>query len=131
MRDGAPHGHARDVPGASLLAVLLLAAFAAPAAATLDARLYAPTHHPRAGAPWPITITARTAAGRPVRAEVRYVYLYRGQVVGRRSHYRFRGTFHDTIVWPARSVGIALTFRAVVASAVGRRNLDYAVRVRR
>ena len=63
---------------------------------------------------------------------MRYVYLYQGQIVGRRSHYRCRGTFRDTIVWPRRSIGIALSvFRAVVTSSIGSRNLDYAVRVRR
>ncbi|MGZ4268269.1 MAG: hypothetical protein ACXVFN_02010 [Solirubrobacteraceae bacterium] len=117
---------------APVLALALVVAVPATSAAALDARLYAPTHHPRADRPWRIRITARSSvSGRPVRADVRYVYLYQGQVVGRRSHYYFRGTFRDTIIWPRRSIGIALTFRAVVTSRVGRRNLDYAVRVRR
>jgi hypothetical protein len=68
---------------AALVAVTLLAT--RPAAGTtnadlarsrLVARLYAPTHHPKAGAPWRIRITARTAKGKPVRAEVRYQFLF-------------------------------------------------------
>ncbi len=59
------------------------------------------------------------------------MYLLGRQVVGRRSHYRFRGTFHDTITWPPAAVGYRLTFRAAVTSSVGRANLDYWVRVRR
>ena len=97
----------------------------------LVARLSAPTHRPRVGHAWRITITARTAAGRPVKAEVRYQYLSGGQIVARRSHYRFTGTFHDNVVWTAQSVGIPLTFRAVVTSSIGNRNLDYAVQVQR
>lgn len=93
--------------------------------------LRAPTHRPAAGAPWPIVIRAHDAAGHPLRAEVRYQYLFAGSVVARRSHYRFRGTFHDTFRWPARSLGVPLTFRAVVTTPLGTRRLDYDVRVKR
>jgi hypothetical protein len=93
--------------------------------------LAAPTHHPAVDAPWPITIRAYGPGGRPLRAEVRYRFLFGGSVVARRSHHRFKGTFHDTLRWPARSTGLPLTFRAVVTTALGRRNLDYPVRVRR
>lgn len=94
-----------------------------------DVTLKATTHTPRAGAPWPIVIRAYGPDGRPLRAEVTYEYLFAGQVVARRSHYRFRGTFHDVVRWPARSQGIPLTFRAVVTTPLGTRNLDYPVRV--
>ena len=93
--------------------------------------LRAQTHHPVAGAPWPIAIRAYDSAGRPLAAEVRYQYLFGGAVVARRSHYRFRGTFHDTFRWPARSLGVPLTFRAVVTTRLGTRRLDYDVQVRR
>jgi len=93
--------------------------------------LAAPTHRPTVGAPWPITIRAYAPGGRPLRAEVRYQFLFGGNVVARRSHYRFRGRFHDTLRWPARAAGLPLTFRAVVTTPLGRRNLDYRVRVRR
>lgn len=93
--------------------------------------LAAPTHRPTVGAPWPITIRARAPGGRPLRAEVRYQFLFGGNVVARRSHYRFRGRFHDTLRWPARAAGLPLTFRAVVTTPLGRRNLDYRVRVGR
>jgi hypothetical protein len=93
--------------------------------------LSATTHRPVVGAPWPIAIRAHTAAGRPLRASVRYQFLFAGSVVARRSHHRFRGGFHDTLRWPARSVGVPLTFRAVVVTPLGTRRLDYKVRVRR
>lgn len=93
--------------------------------------LSAPGHRPVAGAPWPIVIRAHGPRGEPLRAEVRYQYLFAGAVVARRSHYRFKGVFHDTIRWPARSLGIPLTFRAVVITPLGVRRLDYPVVVRR
>jgi len=93
--------------------------------------LSAQTHRPVGGAPWPIVIRAYDAAGHPLRAEVRYQYLFAGSVVARRSHYRFRGTFHDTFRWPARSLGVPLTFRAVVTTPLGTRRLDYDVTVKR
>ena len=93
--------------------------------------LVAPNHHPSVGAPWPIVIRATSPDGKPLQGEVRYQYLFAGSVVAHRSHYRFKGTFHDIIRWPARSVGIPLTFRAVVTTPLGTRRLDYIVRVRR
>lgn len=98
---------------------------------TPEITLRAQTHHPRAGAPWPIAIRAYDPAGHPLAAEVRYQYLFGGAVVARRSHYRFRGTFHDTFRWPARSLGLPLTFRAVVTTRFGTRRLDYDVQVQR
>jgi hypothetical protein len=94
-------------------------------------KLTATTHRPRVGAPWPITLEAHDRKGRPLRAEVRYQYLFGGAVVARRSHYRFRGVFHDTFHWPARAAGAPLTFRAVVTTPLGTRRLDYPVRVRK
>jgi hypothetical protein len=89
--------------------------------------LQAPGHRPRASKPWPIVLTARDAGGRPLRAEVRYQFLFAGRVVARRSHYTFRGRFRDVVTWPRRSVGVPLTFRAVVSTRLGTRNLDYPV----
>jgi hypothetical protein len=97
----------------------------------LDVTLHATTHRPSVGKPWPIVIRAYDAAGHPLRAEVRYQYLFGGAVVARRSHYRFRGTFHDSFHWPARAVGAPLTFRAVVTTPLGTRRLDYDVEVQR
>ena len=95
-----------------------------------SATLTAGTHTPRVGAPWPITIRA-AAGARPLPASVRYQFLFAGRPVASRSHYRFRGTFHDTLTWPASAVGIPITFRAIVRTPLGTKNLDYAVQVRR
>lgn len=88
-------------------------------------------HRPVAGRPWPLVIRAYDAGGQPLAAEVRYQYLFGGAVVARRSHYRFRGTFHDRFTWPERAAGLPLTFRAVVTTPLGTRRLDYPVQVQR
>jgi hypothetical protein len=97
----------------------------------LRVTLSAPTHRPLVGAAWTIAIRAAGSNGRPLRAVVRYQYLFAGTVVAHRSRYRFMGIFHDTIRWPARSAGVPLTFRALVRTALGTRKLDYPVMVKR
>jgi hypothetical protein len=127
---------------------------AAPApAASFDATLHAATHQPKAGKLWPITVTVRTPAGKALRATAIYQFVFNGQVVAtrypspnadpksacskagtcRHTPYPFRGRLRDpSVTWPARSVGVALTFRVVVkVKGMGSRNLDYTVRVRR
>jgi hypothetical protein len=117
-----------------LLAVAATLAIASVAEARLSVTMHAGTHHPKAGKKWPITITARNGHKR-VCGSVRYAFLFRGRVVGRRnpgvgSH--FCGHFKDpAVIWPKRSIGIPLTFRAVVDTKSGQRNLDYSVKVQR
>jgi hypothetical protein len=94
----------------------------------VTATLHAASHHPRVDRPWPLRFTV-SIAGRPARARVRYEYLFAGQVVARRSNYRFTGSFHDTFLWPSSALGYPLTFRAVIDAAGARLNLDYAVQV--
>jgi hypothetical protein len=130
-----------------LATVLAMAAVvfspAAPAsAASFRAHLKASGHNPTANKPWPITVTVRSASGKALRATAFYEFLFNGQVVStqypapkggtRHSPLAFTGKFSDTLVWPARSVGMPLTFRVVVAvKGSGKKNLDYKVRVKR
>jgi hypothetical protein len=137
---------------AGLIAALLVPAASAQAA-PFAATLKAPTHKPKAGALWPITVTARTSSGKALRATATYQFIFNGSVVAtrypspsasatskcskegtcRKTPYPFRGRLHDpTFTWPARAVGIDLTFRVIVTVAgKGRVNLDYKVRVHR
>ncbi len=131
---------------APLVALALAGAPAQAAGAGFVARLYAPNHHPKAGKLWYITVTAKTAAGRPLRAVAWYEYYYNGQKVatayptpnnsrdsnGGTRPWPFRGSYRDGILWPARSVGYPLTFRVVVkVKGLGVRNLNWKVVVRR
>jgi hypothetical protein len=95
---------------------------------SVAATMHAAGHHPRVGKPWPISFAA-TDAGKPAHAEVSYEYLFAGQVVAHRSHYKFTDSFHDTFKWPSSAVGFPLTFRAVITSGGVTLNLDYAVQV--
>jgi opacity protein-like surface antigen len=136
------------------VAVALLAPAAPAAAASCPvAHLSAPTHHPKAGARWPITVTCRTRSGKGIRATATYQFVYNGQVVAtrypspkadpnsacskagtcRHSPYPFTGRFRDgTFTWPRRAVGIALKLRVVIrVRGKGSMNLDYAVKVHR
>lgn len=96
----------------------------------ITATMQASSHHPRVNRPWPVSF-AVTRAGQPVKAQVRYEYLFAGQVVAHRSHYTFTGTFHDVFHWPSSAVGYPLTLRAVVSSGSVMLNLDYPVQVSR
>ncbi|WP_259311625.1 hypothetical protein [Capillimicrobium parvum] len=134
---------------ARLLAVLVgIAALAIPAApasaAGFSAQLKAPNHSPKGGAKsWRITVSARTRSGQPLRATAVYKFLYNGQVVSTQNPWpghskggprpwSFRGSYRDTILWPARAAGYPITFRVVVSSpGRGSVNLDWKVRVRR
>jgi hypothetical protein len=113
----------------------------------------APTHHPKAGARWPITVTCRTRSGKGIHATATYQFVYNGQVVAtrypspkanpdsacskagtcRHSPYPFTGRMRDsTFTWPRRAVGIPLKLRVVIrVSGKGSMNLDYAVKVHR
>jgi hypothetical protein len=94
----------------------------------LAARMRTAGHHPHVNKPWPISFVA-TDAGKPAHAEVAYEYLFGGQVVAHRSHYKFTGHFKDVFRWPPSAVGFPLTFRAVIQGAGATLNLDYAVQV--
>jgi hypothetical protein len=140
----------------ALLAVLVAASLAPAATAAARpcvAHLSAPTHHPKAGARWPVTVTCRTRSGRAVRATATYQFVFNGSVVAtrypspkadpgskcskagtcRHSPYPFRGRMRDsTFRWPARAVGVPLKLRVVVhVRGKGSLNLDYAVKVHR
>jgi hypothetical protein len=134
-------------------AAALVPAASASAAPCASAHLSAPTHHPKAGARWPITVTCRTRSGKGIRATAVYQFVYNGQVVAtrypspranpnsacskagtcRHTPYPFTGRLHDgTFSWPARAAGIALKLRVVIAvRGKGSMHLDYAVRVHR
>jgi hypothetical protein len=94
----------------------------------VTATMHAATHRPRVGKHWPIEFVV-TRGGKPAKAEVAYEYLFGGQVVAHRSHYKFVGSFHDVFVWPSSAVGYPLTFRAAIRTGGATLDLDYPVQV--
>jgi hypothetical protein len=133
--------------------LVLVAVFAAalliPAATAqaFAARLRAPGHHPHAGKPWRIKVSAHRKNGRPMHASAYYQFLFNGNVVRTcaarphaRNHrkcphghpYRFFGSYRDTLIFPKRAVGVPLTFRVVVHGRhAGTKKLNYKVKVRK
>lgn len=144
---------ARLIAGLVTGAAALVLAGPATSAAPFVARFKASTHHPKVNAAWPITVTVRSSSGKALRATATYQFVVGGQVVAtrqpspnsplkamctkdgtcRKTPWPFKGRFRDgTVTWPARSAGIAITFRVVVkVKGMGTKNLDYAVRVAR
>lgn len=129
---------------AALLVPAASASGSAPASASAAGfvvRLKAPTHHPKVGKRWRITVTAkRKGSNKPVHAAAFYQFLYGGSVVSKQypaphggkanKPYHFYGHFSDTLKFPQRSVGQPLTFRVVVrAGRLGTAHADYNIRV--
>ena len=115
-----------------VLVVLLVAvgvlATTATAATPVRLALTTSTSKPVVDAPWRWTVTARTPAGRGLRAKMRLQILLGETVVGcwkgaamvqcfgprEGTWISFRGKRTGTLRWPAQSVGVKLTFQAVV-----------------
>lgn len=101
-----------------------------PTAAVVRVRVRVPGRRPVAGRPFPITVLA-SENGRPATGRISYGFVVAGQVVARRSNYRFRGgRFRDTLRFPTRAVGVPLTLRVFVTTRRGRGQADVPVRVR-
>jgi len=118
--------------------VLALTLTGSASACSYSARLHATTHHPKAGAKWPIRVTLSTK----VRTSAYYAFLFKGRQVskqeinphstkpGTKRFYFSGGGFRDPlIVWPRRAVGFPLTFRVVLHNKCGTKHLDYVVTV--
>ncbi len=95
------------------------------------ATIAAPTHSPRAGAPWRYAIYVRNRPdGIPIRATVKRFVLLSGRKIDTVGWDRFRGVYRQTYVWPRVDRGKGLVFRAEVAGPGGVKKLDYTIRVR-
>jgi hypothetical protein len=131
-----------------LAAAVLAAAFAlvAPAGAAppIRATLTASTPTPVVDRPWRYTVVVRSATGQPIAARMRLQILLGQTVVGCWKGGRmtqcadgglgdwiaFRGRRSGVLTFPAESVGVRLTFRAVVRASGQVRLLRAPVTVR-
>lgn len=116
---------------APMVTALALAVPASASAAAFTAHLHAPNHSPVAGKKWAITVTA-THGSAKLSGSVRYQFLYGGTVVGNQKGGSFKhGVFHDTLLFPKRSVGYPLTLRVVVKTRYGTVYIPWTVNVRK
>ncbi len=111
----------------------LLVALALPFKATL----HAPTHTPKVGAKWAISIRVTDLGGRPIKARLTMRFLFAGVLVGKVDNghvFTFVGTWREPkgqeITFPASARGQKLTFQAVVTARKRTTRLNYWVRPR-
>jgi hypothetical protein len=116
---------------ALLASALVLTASAPAASPAVKATLRTSTPTPTVDAPWRWTVVVKDGKGKPLAAKVRLQILLGTLVVGcwkggamvqctgasSGSWIRFKGTRRGALTWPAESVGVKLTFQAVVAAA--------------
>jgi hypothetical protein len=114
------------------LAAAFVSATAASADVTVRATLATSSTTAVVGVPWRYRIAVHTQAGDPLSARARLQVLHGSQLVGcwtrsgfvrcrsddAGSRMAFKGARSATILWPARWVGVDLTFRAVVVTGM-------------
>lgn len=92
--------------------------------------LSAPTHSPRVGTPWRLTVTA-TRNGKPLAGKVKVDVLHNGAVVGHVADGALRGgRFAHDFDWPTESVGHPLTVKATVSGAGLQQSFLFDVKVK-
>lgn len=126
------------------VAALLLVASAGAAAPPIKAKLGTSTATPVVDQPWRWTVTVKNAAGKPLPAKMRLQILLGETVVGcwkggamvqcfsqtAGEWISFNGKRSGVLEWPAQSLGVKLTFQAVVKAARQTRKLRAPVTVK-
>jgi len=117
--------------GVARLVAFCLAALAlgAPAAAapSLQVTLLAPTHTPRAAAPWPYAVIVTDAQGKLIPARIHLQIMLGSMAVGQVGRHSVDGFWAETLEWPKDAVGQALTFEVEVSASGVVKKLDYDV----
>lgn len=130
---------------AFLACIVLVLAVVAPAGAAnhVRATLTASSTMPVAGTPWRYVITVKDRRGRALAARARLQILLGNAVVGcwkgtamaacegagSGTWISFKGRRSGTLTWPAQSVGVTLTFQALVVTSGRSLRLRVPVRV--
>jgi hypothetical protein len=89
-------------------------------------------HAPKVNQAWSYLITVTDAKGHAMSGTVDTEFALGGQVVGHETpptHPIRNGRLHDTLQFPADSVGVPLDVQAVVHTSLGSSTLDWAVKV--
>jgi hypothetical protein len=122
-----------SIISASIAATVLAAALVAVSVASAStsavrAKLTTSSPTPVVDAPWRWTVVVKDARGKPLEARLRLQILFGGLVVGcwkgtamtqcsganAGTWIAFRGKRSGVLTWPAQSLGVKLTFQAVV-----------------
>ncbi len=117
---------------AGSIGVLLTAPLAgsSPQKLRFTSTIAAPTHSPKAGAPWRYAIYVRSLpAGNPIQATAKRFVLLNGRRIDTVGWDKIRGVYRQTYIWPRVDRGKGLVFRAEVAGPGGVKRLDYTIRV--
>ncbi len=117
---------------AGSIGVLLTAPLAgsSPQKLRFTASIVAPTHSPKAGAPWRYSIYVRSLPdGNPIEASAKRLVLLNGRKIDTLGWNKFRGVFRQNYVWPSEDRGKALAFHVEVTGPGGVWRRDYAIRV--
>jgi hypothetical protein len=108
-----------------VVAVAMLAAPSIALAGGFTAQLSAPTHRPKAGAPFRIEVTASRGSQR-LSGTVRYQFYFDNQIVARKPGGSLtNGVFRDTLTWPASADGHNLWWQVVVTTRYGTEYLNW------
>jgi hypothetical protein len=100
----------------------------------LHATLVGENHTPTANKPWPYTVTAVDAKGRPLSGMVTIEFTFNGTVVGHDTpptHKITNGRWHDNLTYPAQAVGEPIALQAVVHTGIGSATLQWAIKVQK
>jgi hypothetical protein len=101
----------------------------------LSASLHADNHAPKAAKLWYYSVRAVDSGGHALSGTVDTEFVFGGQVVGREApptHPLKSGLLdRDGVTYPARSIGIPLTFRVVIHTDLGTVTLNWPVQVKR
>jgi hypothetical protein len=111
----------------------ITAASSAVTTSGIHATLHAPNHAPVVNKPWPYTVIVMDASARPLAGTVTIQFALGSQIVGRDTpptHRLKKGRWHDVLRFPARAVGIPLTFQTVVRTPAGSVTLNWPVKVK-
>jgi hypothetical protein len=101
----------------------------------LQVTLTAPGHTPTVNTRWGYAVRA-TSQGRPVTARITAQivdpiggshFVQFGKTTKNVVNWRFKGEFHDFIIWPRSSRGIPLKLRITVRTATAKKIVAYAV----
>jgi hypothetical protein len=100
----------------------------------MRAWLHAVGHAPKAGTLWNYRVLATDSGNHPLAGTTESEFAFGGVVVGRESpprHSLKNGRLNDNITFPARSVGVPLTFQVVVHTHLGTVTLDWRVKAQK